>query len=179
MKVVIHDRTEELPARLRSYAERKLERLSRHFDRVLDAVVEFDRESRGRAQLESVEITVHLDGRRHPLARAKESAGERRAALDLALDKVDRQVSKFKEKIKVEKKRPAATATAPDGGLERHPAPERVRLKLRPETLEDVSSRLDAEPGRFRVYLDEDSGQVNVAYRKADGGVAVIEPVVP
>ena len=53
------------------------------------------------------------------------------------------------------------------------------RLKLRPQALEDVSSELEAEPGRFRVYLDEDSGQVNVAYRKADGGVAVIEPVVP
>jgi len=174
VKVVIHDRTEELPARLRPYAERKLARLSRHFDGVVDAQVEFDRERPGQ---ETVEITVHLAGRRHSLARVREHGPDQQAALDLALDKVDRQVVKLKEKIKVAKKKPASeeeSAHVPewDG------VPERVRLTLRPEAWTDVAAQLDPEPGRFRVFLDEDSGSVNVAYRRTDGRVTVIEPVV-
>ena len=66
MKVVIHDRTERAGASLRSYAERKLERLSRHFDRVLQAEVHFDEDTR-RSQTPVVvsRILVHATGRTH------------------------------------------------------------------------------------------------------------------
>lgn len=173
MKVVIHDRTEELPARLRPYAERKLSRLSRHFDGVVDAQVEFDHERPGQ---ETVEITVHLAGRHHALARIREHGPNQQAALDLALDKVDRQVVKLKEKMTVAKKKSAAEESAHlrewDG------IPERVRLTLRPEASTEVAAQLDPEPGRFKVFLDEDSGSVSIAYRRSDGRVALIEPVV-
>lgn len=178
VKVVIHDRTEELPARLRTYAEQKLERLSRHFDGVLDAQVEFLREAPG---LETAEITVHLAGRPHAVARAREQAQDQRAALDLALDKVDRQVVKLKEKIKVVGKRKAAEPEDGQGeaGAEWDGVPERLPLRLHPEAAEDVAAGLDPRPGCFRVFLDEDSGSVNVAYRRSNGRVAVIEPVLP
>src|SRR5439155_7165369 len=109
VKVVVHDRTEELPARVRAYAEQRLLRVARHFDRVVEAEVEFETESRrGASTFCAVQINVRMDGRRHPLAQAREKGTDPKATLDLALDKVDRQVVRLKEKIKVEKKRPAA-----------------------------------------------------------------------
>jgi hypothetical protein len=62
---------------------------------------------------------------------------------------------------------------------ERDPEPEYIRVKLRPETLEDAMLALDTAPQPFYVYLDEETGAVNVCFRRPDGGVAVIEPVVP
>jgi len=53
-----------------------------------------------------------MDGRRHAVATAREADLDRQTALDLGLDKVDRQVIKLKEKIK-ERKRPAQPAPAP------------------------------------------------------------------
>src|SRR2546421_1559242 len=105
------DRTAEPPARIRPYAERRRRRVARHFDRVLDAEVEFSHAAR-RTQPPAcmVQIVVHMDGRKHPLAQARETRPDCQAALDLALDKVDRQVVRLKEKIKVEKKRPEKTA---------------------------------------------------------------------
>jgi ribosomal subunit interface protein len=98
--VLVHDRTTGLPADLVDYAERRLQRLGRHFDRVQEVEVEFEDEPhRGSGCV--VRITVRTDGPRHPVAHAHETAPDAR----LALDKIDRQVLKLKEKIKIERKR--------------------------------------------------------------------------
>jgi len=175
---VVHDRTGELPDRLRTYAERKLVRLSRHFDRVLDAEVEFKPERR-RSQdpAHVVTITVHMDGRRHPVASAREADLDRQAALDLALDKIDRQVTKLKERIK-ERKRPDPEALAIPLKVSAN-GPARIRLKLRPQSLQEAEEVLRREDQQFHLFLDEDSGGIQLVYRRQDGSVAVIEPVIP
>src|SRR5205807_7096972 len=64
MKVVIHDRTAELAAPLRAYTEKRLSRLSRHFERVLEADVLFSENGRHSQEPErAVKITVRMDGR--------------------------------------------------------------------------------------------------------------------
>jgi len=164
------------------YAERRVARLSRHFDRVVEAEVEFAPESkRAAAPMCSVQITVRTDGRRHPLAHAHETAADARAALDLALDKVDRQVVKLKEKIKIERKRASVGAGADEDPAdgEHGREVERVRMKLRPESLADAEAAVDASDHPCYVFLDESSGMVCVCYRRPDGGLTVIEPVVP
>ena len=177
----MHDRTDGIPDRLVHYAEQRLERLGRHFDRVQEVEVEFEDESRrGPGANRMVRITVRTDGRRHPVAHAHETAADARAALDLALDKIDRQVVKLKEKIKIERKRAALSADSgeddADGG---HGGEiERVRMKLRPESLQDARAALETGRHPFYVFLDESSGMVNVCYRRPDGGLTVIEPVV-
>src|SRR5207302_7472249 len=137
---------EELPARVREYAEKRLLRVGRHFDRVVEAVVEFAKESRRDGNpFCSVQITVLMDGRRHPLAQARERGPDLKGVLDRALDKVDRQVVKLKEKIKIEKKRTAALAAVPredDEAAVRDPGPARFRMKLRPQTAADAEAAL-------------------------------------
>jgi putative sigma-54 modulation protein len=181
--VLVHDRTAGTPDQLIHYAEQRLLRLSRHFDRVQEVAVEFDDESRrGSNPSCVVRITVRTDGRRHPVAHAHETAMDPRSALDLALDKVDRQVVKLKEKIKIERKRAAASVTSGDADADAEPDGtgelERVRIKLHPQTIEDAEAALETARHPFYVFLDESSGTVNVCFRRPDGGLTVIEPVV-
>ena len=77
---------------LRAYVEAKLERLTRHFDHVIDANVVLTVE--GLEQI--VECTVHVRGK-DLFAEAREP--DMYAAIDLLSDKLDRQVLKHKEKI--------------------------------------------------------------------------------
>jgi putative sigma-54 modulation protein len=179
--VLVHDRTEGIPTRLVGYAEERLLRVGRHFDRVQEVEVEFEDEShRGSKAGCLVHITVRTDGRRHPVAHVTERAGEARTALDLALDKMDRQVVKLKEKIKIERKRGSLTVTDGDEADDGPPGElERLRMKLRPESLEDASEALETSDHPFYVFLDEGTGLVNVCFRRADGGLTVIEAVVP
>jgi putative sigma-54 modulation protein len=113
VKVVVHDRTGELPADLRAYAERKVSRLSRHFDRVAEAEVEFEMEKGGPGAATMARITVRTAGRRHALVQAGERSHNPQMALQLAVDKIDRQMVKLKEKIKLRSHR-----AAPPGSTE-------------------------------------------------------------
>lgn len=178
----MHDRTERVPPLLRSYAEHKLDRLTRHFDRVLEAEVHFDVENRGSREPVTVcRILVRANGRRTPLLKSEESAAEERAALDLALDKIDRQVVRLKERRKARRALPPAVAATATPEAEAEPAvPEldMVRRHVKPESVEQARAKLDSNGMQFHLFVNEDSGEVNVIYRRPDGGVRVIEPIL-
>ena len=181
MKVVLHDRTNGLGQELRDVAEHKLGRLERHFGKVAEAEVEFS-EERKRSGLTTTicKINVHLDGRKAPVLSAHERGADAQSALDLALDKIDRQVVRHKEKVK-HRKQPVSPVRIPveeRTGPEIAEEPERIRLKLRPMTVTDAVDELNADSQAFLVFLEEDSGITLIAIRRPDGSVAVIEPVI-
>lgn len=181
MKVVLHDHTGELTPALREYAERKLSRLERHFGKVADAEVDFTPE-RKRSGLVTVvcRINVHFDGRRANPLTAHEKGPDVQAALDLAFDKIDRQVVKTKEKRTHRKQAASAIRIPPDepGPTRTGGEPERIRMKLRAETVEQAVAELMADGQNFHVFLEEDSGEIEIAFMRADGSIAIIEPVV-
>ena len=181
MKVVLHDRTDGLGQEVRENAERKLARLARHFGKVADAEVDFS-EERKRSGLATIvcRINIHMDGRRTPVLSAHERGADALSALDLALDKIDRQVVKYKEKI-THRKKPLSPVRVPqqdDGEESRSPEPERIRLKLRPMTVSEAVAELEADGQPFHVFLDENSGAIQILTRRSDGSMAVIEPIV-
>ena len=183
MKVVLHDRTDGIgPPDLLEYAQRKLTRLERHFGKVAEAEVEFTAE-RKRSGLTTIQcrINVHVNGRRAPLLSAHESGADSQSALDLALDKIDRQVVKLKEKRSHRKKAvsPLRVPQLDEASAERTGEPERIRLRLHPMSVEDAIAELQSDGQSFHVFLDEDSGQVEVVFKRSDGSVGIIEPVVP
>ena len=181
VKVVLHDRTDLLGPELREYTERKLTRLAHHFGKVAEAAVEFSPERRRNGLVTVLcRINVHVDGRRTPLLSAHESGADPQAAFDLAFDKIDRQVVKLKEKRTTRKKSVSPVRVPPpDDGKERETEPERIRLKLRPVSVQEAISELQSNGQSFHVFLDEDSGIVEIAFRRCDGSVGIIEPIVP
>jgi putative sigma-54 modulation protein len=182
VKVVINDRTDGLKPELKAYAERKLARLERHFGKVADADVDFS-EERKRFGVATIvcRINVHVNGKRTPVLSASERGADAQSALDLALDKIDRQVLKLKE-VRTHRHLEVSPLRVPPQRRPPKPRteePDRIRLKLVPESIEQALAELDADGQAFHVFLDEFSGGIQIAYRRADGSVAIIEPVVP
>jgi putative sigma-54 modulation protein len=181
VKVVLHDRTNGLGQEVRDAAQRKLNRLERHFGKILDAEVELS-EKRRTSDLTWFVCRVHLrlDGHRAPVLHAMERGADATTALDLALDKIDRQLVGFKDRI-THRRQPVSVVRVPaaPAAPARPDKPERVRLKLRPMTDAEAVSELQADGQPVVVYLDEDSGEIQILVRRADGSLTVIEPVVP
>jgi len=182
VKVVLHDRTNGLGQEVRDVAQRKLTRLARHFGRVAEAEVEFSEERKRSGLATTVcRINLHLDGHRTPVLQARERGADPQSALDLALDKIDRQVVAFKEKV-THRKQSVSPVRVPAGGGRRGPRHaefERLRLKLRPMFETEARSELDADSQPFVIYLAEDSGEIQILVERPDGSLVVIEPVVP
>ena len=98
MNIEIHARDVVLPDALRSYAESKIRRLDRHFDRIIVAHLEF--ELVGHRQVDpskTAELRVHVNG---IIVKGRVTAREIREAVDLVVDKVDEQLRRRKERIK-------------------------------------------------------------------------------
>ena len=182
MKVVLHDRTDGLGQEVRDTAQRKLTRLARHFGKVADAEVEFSEERKRSGLATTVcRIILHVDGHRAPVFYARERGADPQSALDLALDRIDRQVVAFKEKVTKRKQAVSPVRIPAEEGRRprRSTEPERLRWKLRPMSEAEAVSELQADSQPFVIYLAEDSGEIQILIERPDGSLAVIEPVVP
>src|SRR5690242_6010977 len=81
----------EVTASMRSYVEKKLERISRHFDHVIDVHCVLTVEK----LRQKAEATLHVSGNAIHADGIEENMY---AAIDLLVDKLDRCVKKYKEK---------------------------------------------------------------------------------
>ena len=82
----------EVTPSIRNYVASKLERITRHFDHVIDAHVILTVEK----LRQKAEVTLHVRGKD---LHCESEEGDLYAAIDLLADKLDRQVLRYKDKL--------------------------------------------------------------------------------
>ena len=92
MNLTISGHHLELTPAIREYVQSKLERVTRHFDHVIDVNVILSVEK----SRQKAEVTVHVSGKD---LFAESDDSDLYAAIDLLVDKLDRQVLKHKDKV--------------------------------------------------------------------------------
>ena len=92
MQITIDGHRVDVTDSIRDYVESKMTRIERHFDQVVDVHVVLGVEK----QRQMVEATIHLAGNN---IHAHSENDDMYAAIDLLIDKLDRQVKKHKEKL--------------------------------------------------------------------------------
>lgn len=97
MNVTIHSHNVPLDQSLKDYAEAKLRRLDRHFDRIVDARLEFDLDS-GKSidPMKVASLHVHVS---HAVINGKVKGRDLRQTIDRVVDKVDQQLRRRKERL--------------------------------------------------------------------------------
>ena len=92
MKLTVRGKNLEVTGALRDYAEKRLDKLSRYFDEELDAQVLLSTNK----DLKTVEVTVFVEG---IVLRAVDKNPDMYAAIDLVVDKIVRQIHKYKTRL--------------------------------------------------------------------------------
>ena len=190
MKTNLTARNLELTDRLRSQIERKLQRL----DRITHDMAEADVELIGHAShandnAQVAEVTLRNNG---DVLRSTASGATPIAALDSVLDKLERQVVRTKERPGSVRKRQSdelesvlqreALGTI-DTDADRRPRDRRPtvvktkRFDMQPMFEEDAIAQMEELGHAFFVFLDAETEQVAVLYRRADGNYGLIQPV--
>ena len=190
MKTTLKARNLELTDRLRSQIERKLERL----DRITHDTAEADVELIGHASHSSdnaqvAEVTLRNNG---DVLRSTASGSTPIAALDIVIDKLERQVVRMKERPGSVRKRHSdeiesvmqrealgtIDADAQGGSTDRRPTIVKIkRFDMLPMFEEDAIAQMEELGHSFFVYLDAETEQVAVLYRRSDGNYGLIQPV--
>lgn len=171
MRIRVTARHLDLEPQLKAYVEEKLNHLSRFFDRVDEAHVVFSAEGHRRI----ADVTVHAS---RAIVSSEQEADDARAAFDRALEKVQRQIRRHKERVR-DRKRGAATSEVAEvlGGVVTGSVGIVAEASAaEPMTPEEALSELDSAGVGFLVFLNSKTGKVNVMYRRDDGQFGLVEP---
>ena len=117
-----------------------------------------------------VEVTIPS---KNIILRAEVSANDIYSALDLAIDKLVKQIRRYNDKIKDKMGREGIKNALVDDADER--VVRKKEFNLEPMSVEEAIDQMEALGHDFFIYLDKSTRKTNVIYLRADGGYAVIE----
>ncbi len=175
MRISISGKNLEITEALRSYVEKKVSKLDKYLNdnRTASAEVML-RIERG---IHIAEVTVNLSG---VLLRGEGKTGDMYTSIDSAVDRIERQLNKFKTRLWKKTQGPKLSevqASESEGGDE-SVRPRIVRTKrfaLKPMDVEEAIMQMELLGHDFFVFRDADSGEVSVVYRRRDGNYGLIE----
>jgi putative sigma-54 modulation protein len=184
----LHATNVEVSAAFRDYIEEKVASLDRIWPRIDDAHIRLLDEH----GTKSAEVTLITGGL---ITRGEEHADDARAAFDLAFDKIERQLRRYKKKALSQERRHDNRDGLSRDGILGAPLTETVqhddhhdenygnkvrtkRFAVKPMSADEAALQMDLLGHNFFVFLDAESNEVSVVYKRRSGGYGQIEPIL-
>ncbi len=180
MQIAVTFRHMESSESVRSYVEEKLARVKKYIEEPIDAQVVLSVQKKIRQRAEVTMVAKGLT------MKSVEEKDNMYAAIDLMVDKIERQLKRYKEKLKAHKgssnspqrrvEKAVISAPSVDEG---HESPEIIRSHsffVKPMSVEEAVMQMDLLHKDFLVFTDDRSDQMNVVYRRKDGNYGLIVP---
>ncbi|MBN2900117.1 MAG: ribosome-associated translation inhibitor RaiA [Clostridia bacterium] len=178
MKVIVSGRNIDVTDAIRTQIETKLERFDKFFRSDIEAYATVG-SIKGTG---SIEITIPL--KNGAIIRAEEKDNDLYAALDMAVDKLSKQIKKHKTKLEKQYRSHDTIkfeAIPNLGAGEAEDSHEIVKTKsfpVKPMAPEEAVLQMELLGHNFFVFLNGETDEVNVVYARKDGKFGLIEPQV-
>lgn len=178
MQISVTFRHVESSEPLKEYVIKKLTKMDKYIDSPMEANVVLGIE-KFRHQ---ADITVTGDGLK---IKGREETGDMYSAIDLALEKIEKQLKRFREKpralkagrnLKALGARLNVIAATPD---EDSQTPQIIRsrsMEAKPMDLDEAVMQLKSGNDEILVFTNSQSAALNILYRRRDGNFGLIEP---
>ncbi|MBI3551124.1 MAG: ribosome-associated translation inhibitor RaiA [Elusimicrobia bacterium] len=158
---------------IRSYVQEKVEKAQKYFDHIVWGQCFLFIEKRAH----NAEIVIHAPGQTF---RALAVAADLYSAVDLASDKIDAQLKKFKERLKSRYKgRPSSGEVEAAVPVPAHAALriDVIKQPVAPMTAEEAVEEMERLGHTFRLFQDRASQQIHLVYRGTDEIYKILQPV--
>ncbi|MGO9146590.1 MAG: ribosome hibernation-promoting factor, HPF/YfiA family [Desulfomonilia bacterium] len=160
---------------LKDYAFKRLSKMDRYIDRTAEAHVVLSVEKRRH----KADVTLTADG---TVINAVEITEDLYAAIDMVMDKLERQLKKYKEKLQGKKtqqgKASVAAASAPVIKKAKQRLIYEKNYPVRPMSVDEAVMEMGEAPQNFIIFQNTDSKQLNLIYKRQDGELALVEPQI-
>lgn len=174
----------EVTVALRDYIEKKVSKITKYFSENLKANAHVNIKV-NKQNKHKVEITIPL---KELVLRAEETTEDMYASIDLVVNKLERQIRKYKTKVN---RKSREKGNIKDMFLELveqddvHAEEENneneievvrsKRLNLKPMDVEEAILQMDLSDHDFFVFLDGETEVTNIVYKRKDGKYGLIE----
>ncbi|WP_042142665.1 ribosome hibernation-promoting factor, HPF/YfiA family [Paucisalibacillus sp. EB02] len=178
MKFNIRGENLKVTESIREYVEKKIGKLEKYFESPITSDVHVNLSVYNDKQ--RIEVTIPMSGL---LLRGEVEHTDLYAAIDLVVDKLERQIRKYKTKVNRKPRQnnipKFVTSNLAEQLDEESDDIEIVRTKqfdLKPMDSEEAVLQMDMLGHAFYVFQNAASGDTNVVYRRKDGKYGLIEP---
>ena len=175
MRITITGRNIELTPGIKEAVEDKLSKLEKYFKPDTDVNVTLSVEK----ERQKIEVTIPTKG--HTI-RAEEVSNDMYVSIDLVEETLERQLIKYRTKI-ISKKMNAAASFKAEYLEEKYEEDEEeikiVRSKrydLKPMYPEDACIQMELLGHDFFVFVNAETDEVNVVYKRKGNTYGIIEP---
>ncbi len=178
MNITVNTKNTTLTDAIRDYSEKKIQKIAKYFDDHLDVHINLDVEK----NMHIAEIFVNVKGM---FLKGIEKSEDMYASIDMAVDKIERQLVKYKEKLHTRKNAETRAAMddlklnvydySEDNVID---APQVVitkSLPAKPMDIEEAIMQMDLMNKNFFVFRNAENSEINVVYKRDDGKVGLIE----
>jgi putative sigma-54 modulation protein len=177
MQTAVTFRNIEPSDALKSYVQERTARLVKYIDKPMESQVTLTVQRFRHI----VEVIINANGIR---IAGQESHDDMYAAIDLVMDKIERQVKKYKDRIRKHKPSPGKEIRwrrdiyeQESFDEDREPAVVRTEnYWVKPMSVEEAVMQMDLSQQDFLVFNNASSQMVNVIYRRRDGNDGLIVP---
>lgn len=176
MKISYTTKNYNISDKFKEVLERKLNKLEKYFDDDVTIKVNCIEQ----AKLQKLELTINSRGM---FFRSEVTSDNMYNNIDLALPKIEKQIVKQGSRFKSKLKKDAFLSNdflfldmaEPE---EQKLSPKLVKVKkfeLDPLTVEDAEAYMEALDHNFYIFLNAETGKVNVIYKRNDKNYGLIE----
>ena len=171
MKYNIRGNKIDVTKAIEDYLKSKISKVEKYFNDTAEAKAIIS--AKGKEQ--KVEVTI-WSGKYN--VRAEETNEDLYAAIDLVLDKLERQLKKYKDKLTTNKRSAKEEYVPEIEELFEEDEQNIVRRKqvfLKPIDEEEAITQMELLGHTFFVFKNVDTDKINVCYKRKDGDYGIIE----
>lgn len=180
MEYVIKSRNMDLNDSIKEYADKKIKkRISKFLDKIIKIEIELEMEKNPSINLSNViEVTVFTSG---AVIRAADSASDVFEAIDKVSNKIERQIKRYRNKL-IQRARKVSSRRMeqlPEENQEQDLKKKIVKTKsfvLKPMSPEEAVMQMELLGHDFFVFVNSETEQTSVVYRRKDDNYGLIEP---
>ncbi len=180
MNLTVHGRNVAVSDRVQEYVEKKVSRLDKYLPQIREARAELVRsETRASADRYTAQLTIWANGQ---ILRAEESSEDLFASVDAIVDKMYRQIERYKgRRFKSKRRNAAAAAAAVEMSATQLPEEtvNIVRTKqfvAEPMIPEEAVEQMELLGHDFFVFFNVDTSSLNIVYGRRDGNYGLLQP---
>jgi putative sigma-54 modulation protein len=173
MNIIVNGRHLEITPALRSYSVEKISKFEKFIANIGEAIVTLSVEK----YRHKAEVLLKVNG---TLIQAESVTGEIYSSIDEVVEKLEKQVIKYKEKLQTFRKSDKKTAPVEveaeikDG---RSAIIKYKKFEMKPMSPEEAVDQMELIDKSFYIFANPASGNINVVYRREDGNFGLIEPI--